>query len=502
MRYVYRVTLGLVWLATASPALGQFRIAPYLQNVSTDSIHIVWWSEAPVSGTLDWGRTRDYGQSQTSFPLPAPLSTVIAGVENSIQHPYRHEVRLGGLQTNTAYYYRVTQGNASWPAGFRTAAGLEDDFSFVVAADPESKATKPVRSKIHRALLRLVRTKNPSFLIYAGDLVDQGNAQDDWDSFWSDLVQATPEDSLASFVPIYASLGNHEYDALNATLGGNDVPYAQPYAEAGVAKYRAYFTFPGNNHIPGDPRHERYYRLKYGAVSIIVLDSNNDSISTDDPSTNWDTGRYRRHPLVGENEPAEAGGQSYAPDIHGGVEGRPDSLQYRWLVETLTQASKDSAFIFVVNHHAPYSSFVHGDPNEHQSSHPIRKLDALFHRFGVDAVFSGHDEAYERSVTIDGAHKIHYYLISTVGDPTGLRRPKSDPTWQQGFSRYVYPINNREHGFLNVEVEYLGFIRSLLAGGNDYRVTITPYYFEPDEPGNTELFYDEVVEILGSVGGR
>ena len=110
MRHVYRVTLGLVWLATASPALGQFRIAPYLQNVSTDSIHIVWWSETPTPGMLEWGRTADYGESQTSFPLPAPLSTVIAGVENSIQHPYRHEVRLGGLQTNTAYCYRVTQG--------------------------------------------------------------------------------------------------------------------------------------------------------------------------------------------------------------------------------------------------------------------------------------------------------------------------------------------------------------------------------------------------------
>ena len=498
--WVCRFTLALIWLGLEGPALAQFRIAPYLQNVGPDSIHVVWWSEEPVPGTLEWG-TSDYGQSEFSSPLPAPIATVTAGVEDSMQHPYRHEVRLSGLETNTAYLYRVTQGEARWEAQFRTAVALKEGFSFVVAADPESKATEPQRSAIHRAVLRQIQAKSPRFLIYAGDLVDEGNAQDDWDSFWSDLVQPTPGESLASQVSIYAALGNHDYDGLNTTLKGNSVPYAQPYAEAGVAKYRAYFTFPGNNHAPGDPRHERYYRLHYGAVSIFVLDTNNDSISTDDPNTNWDTGRYRRHPLVGENETPEEGAQSYAPDIHGGMAGHTDSLQYQWLVETLEQASLDSAFIFVVNHHAPYSSFVHGDPNEHQSSHPIRKLDGLFHRFGVDAVFSGHDESYERSVTVSDGHEIHYYLLPTIGDPSGLRVPEENPGRQQGFSRYIYPLDNRQHGYLSVRVEYLGFIQSLMAGLNRYRVTITPYYYDPADPENSELHYEDVVELLGSIGG-
>jgi hypothetical protein len=423
------------------------------------------------------------------------ITTVTGGVEDTGAHPYRHEVGLTGLSPNTTYFYRVRQGAADRTARFRTAAGLETDFTFVVAADPESKATEPVRNAIHRTVLRLAATKDPRFLVYAGDLVDQGNAQDDWDSFWSDLTE------LGASVPIYPALGNHEYDGLSTTLMGNSIPYAQPFAEDGVARYRAYFSLPGNNHPDSDPRRERYYWTKYGPVSIIVLDTNNDSISTENPATNWDTGRYASHALVGENDPPEPGGQSFAPDVHGRVRGTATSPQYRWLVETLEQARRESAFVFVVTHQAPYSSFVHGDPAEQQSGHPLRKLDPLFHHYDVDAVFSGHDESAERSVTKGtraggrpGAHEIHYFLVTTAGDPTGLRAPVSDARWQAGYSRFIYPLDNRRHGYLGVEIEHVG--------GADYRATVTPYYFDPGDPGNAQLFYDDVTVLRGRVAPR
>jgi hypothetical protein len=481
---------SLIALCLAAPAPGQFRVVPYLQLVETDSVTIVWWSPDGVPGIVDWGPTPFYGQQRSSVPLEmSAITTVIAGVEDRGRHPYRHEVRLDGLSPNTAYFYRVSQGASEKSAQFRTAPGLESGFTFVVAADPESKATEPIRNEIHRAVLSLASTKDPRFLVYAGDLVDQGNAQDDWDSFWSDLTELGPS------VPIYPALGNHEYDALNTTLGGNTTPYSQPFAEDGVARYRAYFALPGNDHEESDPRHERYYWMKYGPVSVIVLDTNNDSITTSDPGTNWDTGRYSAHPLAGENEPPEPGGQSWAPDVHGGVGGVSDSAQYAWLVETLPRARRESAFVFVVNHQAPYSSFVHGEPSEQQSGHPLRKLDSLFHRHGVDAVFSGHDESSERSVTTGtraGAPgEIHYFLVTTIGDPTGLRLPASDPWWQEGFSRFLYPLEKRRHGYLAVEIEHLG--------GADYRATLTPYYYEPSDPANANLFYDDVVVLEGRI---
>ena len=441
-----------------SLALLALSVGPYLQLVAPDSITVVWWSENDTLGTLEWGLSERYGEPVSSSP-------------EAFHHVpgFRHEVRLAGLRPNTLYFYRVVQGQSVEAAYFTTAVELGTDFTFAVAADPESKATEPVRSVIHRAVLEQIATRDPRFLLYAGDLVDQGNAQDDWDAFWSDM------NGFAATTPVYPALGNHDYDGLDTTLRGNRVPYAQPHAEDGVAKYRAYFSLPGNRHSSSDPRHERYYRLRYGPVSVIVLDTNNDA------RVDWDTGRYRSHSLVGENEPAEDGGKSWAPDIHEGSE------QYQWLAETLEVAERESAFTLIVNHQAPYSSFVHGKPGEQQSGYPLRKLDGLFQRLGVDAVFSGHDESYERSVV----GNFHYYVLPAIGDPTGLRDPVENPVWQEGFSRFIYPEGNRRHGYLGVAIEH--------RGGAAYRATLTPYYLDPDSPQNANRYYDDVTVLEGSI---
>jgi len=151
-------------------------LGPYVQLVATDGISIVWWSENDAPGSLEWGLSESYGERVSSAP-------------DSFDHVpgFRHEVRLAGLQPNTRYFYRVVQGGTAQAAHFTTAVELGTDFSFAVAADPESKATEPVRNVMHRAVLDQIATREPRFLLYAGDLVDQGNAQDDWDAFWSDM---------------------------------------------------------------------------------------------------------------------------------------------------------------------------------------------------------------------------------------------------------------------------------------------------------------------------
>jgi hypothetical protein len=85
-------------------------------------------------------------------------------------------------------------------------------------------------------------------------------------------------------------------------------------------------------------------------------------------------------------------------------------------------------------HPAPYSSGIHalppgvGDGENFSSGLPIRALTPLFLRYGVDAVFTGHDEMYEHSVVPgeetlpDGGqvqHAVHFYTVGIGGD--GLR---------------------------------------------------------------------------------
>ena len=63
----------------------------------------------------------------------------------------------------------------------------------------------------------------------------------------------------------------------------------------------------------------------------------------------------------------------------------------------------------------------------------MRALTPLFMRYGVDAVFAGHDEMYEHSLIRDGVehlpngdgktrpHELHVYDVGIAGD--GLRGP-------------------------------------------------------------------------------
>ncbi len=165
-------------------------------------------------------------------------------------------------------------------------------------------------------------------------------------------------------------------------------------------------------------RKGRYYSIKYGPASFIALDLCNNGINGSEEDTNY----Y----LLGESD----SGGGNAPDFGVG------SRQYNWLEQQLVDAQEQSLFTFVFFHHAPYSSGPHGFPSgvgdlfDNQSGIPVRALTPLFMKYGVDAVFSGHDEIWERSevtgseIQQDGTevnHSIQFYDVGTGGD--GLRGP-------------------------------------------------------------------------------
>lgn len=75
---------------------------------------------------------------------------------------------------------------------------------------------------------------------------------------------------------------------------------------------------------------------------------------------------------------------------------RPDDPdQLAWLEETL--ASSDATWKLVGLHHPPYSSGFHGSHEELRDT-----FVPLFERYGVQAVFAGHEHDYQRSNPIDG----------------------------------------------------------------------------------------------------
>ncbi len=429
-------------------AQDSFRIFPYVQNPAPDAITIIWFSEENSSGLLSYGIQ---GSSTTadihSDPLLAAAlaypewedTTFFAG--QAPPAPFRHRIRIENLEPAARYEYTVKQGTDSFHSSFRTAPDKNTPIRFIAYSDSETEPEStgkfagwvdPVNDSVRSYLvdqttgyqnnLDVIKSRRPDLIFITGDLVESGGEQRDWDEFWIHNARQTRERSVAGEIPIMAAPGNHEYYE-----GPYMGQYNQPGSERAVKRFLTYFESPAN-HSSNAEQEGRYYGMKYGPATFIVLDlCNNDTNKSGD-----DTNFY----LLGESDSLGGNASDFGPG----------SRQYQWLEARLAEAQLNSMFIFVFFHHAPYSSGPHGYPpgevenTDNQSGQPVRLLTPLFMQYGVDAVISGHDEIWERSA-ISGVeikpdqheetHTLHFYDVGIGGD--GLRGPSegTDNPFQQ-----------------------------------------------------------------------
>lgn len=414
-----------------------FHITPYLQNPAKDAMTLIWFSKESRAGQLTVWKPGDSsledGLLFESRPVRAdalayhPVERCADDDCSELPLPYLHQVRLKDLEPGSEYRYQVTQSTEQAGGSFSTLDNGEKPLRFIVYGDsetepestgkhtmwPSTDAPDRVRrypldqTNGYARNLKVIQQRQPAFVAIAGDLVQSGGEQRDWDEFW--LHNA----DLAATTVLLPSLGNHDYFGGPGELG----KYTTPDSERAVRKYQTYFDLPSNN--ASDALHsERYYSLHHGAVTLIVLDVINGFPDRSEMDTNWR--------LLGEGE----GG--FAPGW------QPGSEQYKWLQAELQSAQENGHFTFVMFHHSPYTSGIHGRlPGEKPrgdilSSLPLQSITPLFMRHGVDAVFGGHDEMYEHSIVsgtelipdgMERAHSIHFYDIGIGGD--GLRGPVS-----------------------------------------------------------------------------
>ena len=481
--------------AHPSPA-SDFRVPPYLQNPTSDGMTLIWFSNSDTPGQLEvrgpgayqagkpfesapyhalelsypsWESNRFFGRQNVALsyarspqqPVFIPhLRRTVPLVYQVREHhlftqyapapPYRHRVRIEDLLPSTTYQYTVRQSTSLFSSNFTTAPTAKEPIRFIVYADSETEPestgkhgkwpdkegkTRPYlldQTDGYKNNLAVIQSRKPHFIAIPGDLVESGGEQRDWDEFWRHNTSLDGQGSIASKVPFLATPGNHEY--YESPIGDR---YNQPGSQRAINRYQTYFEFPTNN-SPNAKQHGLYHRTDFGPVTMIALDVANDGPHKTDRDTNFF--------LLGEDD--EQGGN--APAF------KPGSTQYIWLEKQLADAQRRSAFTFVYFHHVPYSVGPHGwaagesiwidwwkfvsdflsiDPPElldTQSGVPVRILTPLFMRYGVDAVFSGHDEMFERSElhgnehTIGGLespHVIHFYDVGIGGD--GLRGPQT-----------------------------------------------------------------------------
>ncbi len=165
-------------------------------------------------------------------------------------------------------------------------------------------------------------------------------------------------------------------NVLYPALGNHDRQGRARSAEA----YRARFALPDDGPDP-----ERVYAFTYGPARFIVLDSNSSSFALTD--------------------------------------------QTAWLERELAAARQDPAIgpIFVVMHHPPFSISIHGGHRDLRE-----RWTPLFERYGVAAVFSGHDHCYERA-EVGG---VRYFVSGGGGAPLYARGKRPSAIDRAAVQRY------------------------------------------------------------------
>lgn len=91
--------------------------------------------------------------------------------------------------------------------------------------------------------------------------------------------------------------------------------------------------------------------------------------------------------------------------------------QFQWLEKQLDVSQQTKDYTIVMLHHPPFSSGSHAeDPMKMQNI-----IVPLFEKYGVDAVFSGHNHMYERLY----ANGINYFITGGGGAPLHKSKHKS-----------------------------------------------------------------------------
>ena len=248
---------------------GRFRKGPYLQNVTTSSVTLMWEGERPEPALVE--------------VLDPPGRPPIRVSADEV-----HEVVIDGLQPARRYRYAVSVTGARAVGEFATAPLAGAPFSFIVFGDSRDS------SGAHQRVVDRIRDQVPDFLLGTGDMVNEGDKEHDWQIFFETERELLRENAL------YPSLGNHDRQGRGRTADN----------------FRKYFALPENSPDP-----ERYYAFTYSSGRFLILDSNAHSFALTD-QTEWIEQQLQaarldpaiRHVFVSMHHPP------FSVSLHGGQE--------------------------------------------------------------------------------------------------------------------------------------------------------------------------------------
>jgi len=473
----------LVLTSHKSTQTDAFRIYPYLQIYGDGKIQMTWFSNVKSSSSIKLVNDNGEKLLEREVISEAVPEIYYTSKEKRQEIPglnqgswlkddgvFRYRLQVD-LAAGEKLNYEVTLGTDRFSGTFRMpeSKGNWEKIRFIALADSETDPKGRVTNRAwypgipllrpfsipnlwkekfgttteqgyeipnyflteeegYKENLKIIGSRNPNFILMPGDLVQGGAYQPAWDEFFRHNA-GTMGKGLSNYA-ILPSLGNWEaYGGINGGYGTNEKGEFNPVL--GRKRFHSYFETPTED--PLQKHRQSYYRVDYGPITILTLDSSN---GTPDQSPSDFDGQTK---LKGKEYtvPGTDTQENFTEAAYNAAGGKdlsgfgPGSDQYIWLEENLKDAHENGQLIFVQYHHIAYSSGEHGVPLNHELSigqvgTPLRILNPILEKYGVLAVFSGHDEIFERSfVDEDGdGNGIMYYDVGVSGD--GMRGEKRD----------------------------------------------------------------------------
>lgn len=172
----------------------EFRVAPYLLDVTRDEATVAFHLSEPLSAQV-----RVFGGATESGAFAAPAAR-------------SHFVRVSGLASGSTYRYEVVcgDGRLRTPPGdasyeIRTACRPGESFSFVAYGDPRPSETRTHR--YHEQIVAQIAQHDPVFALVLGDMVDDGRDPALWRGFFG------VESAVARRTALFPVLGDNDHVA-------------------------------------------------------------------------------------------------------------------------------------------------------------------------------------------------------------------------------------------------------------------------------------------------
>ena len=223
---------------------GEFKNLTIQPGNQPDELHITWFSRSSSRGKVHF----EPEDGDLFSGISAKATT-----EGSISVPgyYRNSAVIKGLESNSVYYYTVSNGGNESPVYKYKVKDLDStDFTFTIAGDPEIGLGDAEELPGHRSIWRVVLNRmkaqisDSEFIITTGDQVAKPDSTEHYDYFL--------DNSVLYSTPLVPVVGNHDN---------------------GTGFFGDHFTLPNMSSIGQESGRDGDYWFTRGNVLFMVLNS-------------------------------------------------------------------------------------------------------------------------------------------------------------------------------------------------------------------------------------